>query len=106
MVERFRLIDPNTIDYQFTVDDPKTFTRPYTVAIPMQRRDTTDPLNHLFEYACHEGNHAMVNLLKGARADEQAALEAAARVSRQRIEAGHPGIREPAVPILPVEPQQ
>ena len=106
LVERFRLIDPNRIDYQFTVEDPKTFTRPYTVALPMTRRDTTDALNHLFEYACHEGNHAMVNLLTGARADEQAALEAAARVSQQRIEAGHPGIREPAAPILPVAPQQ
>ena len=42
----------------------------------------------------------MVNLLKGARADEQETLDAAARVSRQRIAAGHPGIREPAVPIL------
>ena len=100
LIERFRLVDANTIDYWFTVDDPKTFTRPYTVAIPMRRRDTTDPLNHLFEYACHVGNHAMVNLLKGTRADEQETLDAAARVSRQRIAAGHPGIREPAVPIL------
>ena len=100
LIERFRLVDANTIDYWFTVDDPKTFTRPYTVAIPMRRRDTTDPLNHLFEYACHVGNHAMVNLLKGTRTDEQETLDAAARVSRQRIAAGHPGIREPAVPIL------
>ena len=104
LVERFRLIDSNAIDYRFTVDDPKTFTRPYTVAIPMTRRDTTDPLNHLFEYACHEGNHAMANLLRNGRADEQTALDAAALVSRQRIEAGHPGIREPAVPFVAVGP--
>jgi hypothetical protein len=44
----------------------------------------------------------MVNLLTGARADEQLALDAAALVSQQRIDAGHPGIREPAVPIVPV----
>ena len=66
----------------------------------MTRRDTNDPLNHLFEYACHEGNHGMMNLLRGGRADEQQALDAAARVSRQRIEAGHPGVREPAVPFV------
>ena len=101
LIERFRLRDRNTIDYQFTVDDPKTFTRPYTVAIPMRRRDTSDSLNYLFEYACHEGNRAMMNLLRSARANEQAALDAAALVSRQRIEAGHPGVREPAVPFVP-----
>ena len=72
LVERFRMVDANAIDYQFTVEDPETFTRPYTVSIPMTRRDTTDPLNHLFEYACHEGNHGMMNLLRG-RAHRRAA---------------------------------
>ena len=100
LVERFRIIDANTIDYQFTVEDPETYSSPYTVAIPMTRRDTSDPLNHLFEYACHEGNHGMLNLLTGARADEDLALTAAALVSQQRQDAGHPGIREPAVPIV------
>ena len=94
------MVDANTIDYQLTVDDSKTFARPYTLAIPMTRRDTTNLLNHLFEYACHEGNHGMRNLLSGGRADEQLALEAAALVSRQRKEAGHPGVREPAVPFV------
>ena len=103
LVERLRLVDVNSIDYQFTLEDPKTFTRPYTVAIPWTRRDTRDPLNHLFEYACHEGNHGMVNLLRGARADEQLALDAAALVSNQRKEAGHPGVREPAVPFVPAK---
>ena len=106
LVERFTLIDANTIDYRFTVEDPQAYTRPYTVAIPMRRRDAGDLLNHLFEYACHEGNHAMVNLLKAGRADEQAALDAAALVRQQRIEAGHPGLREPAVPIVPSAPRQ
>ena len=102
LVERFRMLDANTIDYRFTVEDPATYTRPFTVSLPMTRRDTaTDPLNHLFEYACHEGNHGMRNLLSAGRADEQQALEAAARVSRQRKEAGHPGLREPAVPFVP-----
>lgn len=102
LVERFTLTDANQIDYQITVEDPKTFTRPYTLSIPMIRRDTmSNPLNHLFEYACHEGNHGMMNLLRGGRADEQLALDAAALVSRQRKEAGHPGVREPAVPFVP-----
>ena len=99
LVERFTLVDANTIDYRVTVEDPQTFVTPYTVAIPMQRSagDVT-----LFEYACHEGNHAMVNLLHAGRADEELALDAAALVSRQRIEAGHPGVREPAVPFAPI----
>ena len=100
LVERFRLTDANAIDYQFTVDDPTTFTRPYTVAIPWTRRDTTDPLNHLFEYACHEGNHGMMNLLRAGRTDEQQALDAAELVSTQRKQGGHPGVREPAVPFV------
>ena len=104
LVERFTLLDANTIDYRFTVEDPQAYTRLYTVAIPMRRRDASDLLNHLFEYACHEGNHAMVNLLTAGRADEQAALDGAALVRQQRIEAGHPGIREPAVPIVPPAP--
>ena len=104
LVERFRMTDANTIDYQFTVEDPQTYTGPFTVSLPMTRRDTDgDPLNHLFEYACHEGNHGMMNLLSAGRTDEQQALEAAALVSRQRKEAGHPGVREPAVPFVPAK---
>ena len=102
LVERFRIVDSNTIDYEFTVEDPKTYFDSYTVAIPMTRRDTSDSLNHVFEYACHEGNRGMVNLLTGARADEQLALDASARISKQRKDAGHPGLREPAVPIVPI----
>ena len=99
LVERFTLIDANTIDYRVTVEDPQTFAVPYTAAIPMHR---SAPGVTLFEYACHEGNHAMVNLLSAGRADEQQAIDAAALVSRQRIEAGHPGVREPAVPFAPI----
>ena len=99
LVERFTLIDPDTIDYRFTVEDPQVYTRPYTVAIPMDRSasDVT-----LFEYACHEGNYGMVNLLHAGRADEAQALELAGLVSQQRKNAGHPGVREPAVPFVPV----
>ena len=102
LVERFTRINADMIDYRFTVEDPATFTRPYTVAIPMRKALDTD---RMYEYACHEGNHAMVNILKGGRADEEAALEGARLVSRQRIEGGHPGVREPAVPFIPAPPK-
>ena len=99
LVERFTLIDADTIDYRFTVEDPQTYTRPYTAAIPMNRSDSDVVL---FEYACHEGNYGMVNLLHAGRADEQQALDLARLVSQQRKNAGHPGVREPAVPFAPV----
>jgi len=99
VVERFTLTAANTIDYQVTVEDPETFAVPYTAAIPMQRSAGDVAL---FEYACHEGNHAMVNLLHAGRADEELALDAAAIVSQQRKDAGHPGVREPAVPFAPI----
>jgi hypothetical protein len=67
LVERFTRVDANTIDYRFTVTDPKTFTKPWTAATPM-----TKIKGPLFEYACHEGNHAVPNMLTGARAQEQA----------------------------------
>ena len=68
IVERFRRVDENTIDFRYTVDDPSTYTRPWTVAVPMTRTD--EPI---YEYACHEGNYAMEDILKGARAEEAAA---------------------------------
>ena len=102
LVERFTLTDRDTIDYRFTVEDPETYTRPYTAAIPMDRSasDVT-----LFEYACHEGNYGMGNLLHAGRNDEEQALELAGLVSQQRKDAGHPGVREPAVPFVSVGDQ-
>jgi hypothetical protein len=90
LVERFTRVDANSIDYRFTVDDPKTFTRSWTAAVPMRNDGTPD---QIFEYACHEGNMQMANLLKGARADEAGALEAARKEADERIKAGHPGVR-------------
>ena len=68
LVERFTRVDADTIRYEFTVEDPETWTRPWTAAVPMTK--TQGPM---FEYACHEGNYAMEGILAGARADEQAA---------------------------------
>lgn len=70
IVERFRRVDQNTIDYRYVVNDTSTYTKPWTVAVPMNRTDET-----LFEYACHEGNYAMEGILKGARAEEAAAAK-------------------------------
>ena len=66
LVERFRRIDENTIDYEFTVSDPLEYTRPWTASIPMTSLDGL-----LYEYACHEGNYGLENILAGARATEQ-----------------------------------
>jgi hypothetical protein len=66
VVERFTRIDANTIEYEATIDDPKIFTRPWTVSIPLHR----DPAYRIYEYACHEGNHAVEGILRGARAQE------------------------------------
>ena len=68
MVERFTRIAPDTIRHEVTLDDPTTWTQPWTVMIYL--RQTEDPL---FEYACHEGNYAMPGILAGARAEEAAA---------------------------------
>jgi hypothetical protein len=72
VTERFTRVDADTIDYRFTVDDPATFTKPFTVSSPMEKIQ-----EDLFEYACHEGNYAMQGILAGARAQDEAAAEAA-----------------------------
>jgi len=76
LVERFTRVDEETIDYQFTVTDPTMFTRPWTAAAPLwANRAAGATIGQLYEYACHEGNYAMVNVLSGARAQEKAAAE-------------------------------
>jgi hypothetical protein len=67
LVERLTRVDANTIEYEATVEDPKTWTRTWKVALPF----TQHPEYDFFEYACHEGNYAMRNILSGARADEK-----------------------------------
>ena len=63
VVERFTPTDANTIDYEATLDDPKMFTRPWTVSVPLHRESGY----RIYEYACHEGNHAVEGVLRGAR---------------------------------------
>ena len=65
LTERFSRADGDTMLYEFTVDDPDAFSGPWTAVIPMTRSDSP-----MFEYACHEGNYGMTNLLAGARAED------------------------------------
>ena len=66
LTERLTRVDADTLLYEFTVEDPKTWTRPWTAAVPMTRVNTP-----IYEYACHEGNYALRNILSGARAQEK-----------------------------------
>lgn len=66
LTERFTRTAADTVEYAFTVDDPTTFTDKVSAVIPM-----TKVAGQLYEYACHEGNYGMVNILRGARAQEQ-----------------------------------
>ena len=67
LIERFTRTAEDTIDYQFTVVDPTTFVEPWTAQTPMVALNAP-----LFEYACHEGNYAISNMLRGARMKESA----------------------------------
>jgi hypothetical protein len=75
LVERFTRIDPEMIDYEVHIDDPETFTRPWTFRMTI----TSQPDYQIFEYGCHEGNIAMRNALSAERAYEKAAEEAKAK---------------------------
>ena len=68
LVERFTRTDDGTLQYEFTVENPSIFTRPFTARYPMNRSDLP-----LYEYACHEGNYGLMNILTGARAEDAAA---------------------------------
>jgi hypothetical protein len=67
-VERFTRVDPDTMNYELTVEDPRIFTAPWKIAFPI----TQEPGYELFEYTCHETNYSMTNMLSGARAQEKA----------------------------------
>jgi hypothetical protein len=77
LIERFTRTDDDTLLYEFTVDDPTVWMRPWTAAVPMSKSEQP-----IYEFACHEGNYALPGILGGARADEKAAEEAAKRRSQ------------------------
>ncbi|HCA36246.1 MAG TPA: hypothetical protein DEP13_06345, partial [Gammaproteobacteria bacterium] len=66
LTERFTRTAYDTVDYEFTIDDPSTFTDKITAIVPM-----TKVAGQIYEYACHEGNYGMVNILRGERMTEQ-----------------------------------
>jgi len=66
LVERYTRVTADTIRYEVTIDDPKTYTRPWTMTFPL----TTQPGYQVFEYACHEGNYGIRNILSAARAEQ------------------------------------
>ena len=66
LVERFSRVSVDTLLYEYTVDDSTTFMRPFTAVLPMKQGEA------MFEYACHEGNYGLLNMLAGARAEELA----------------------------------
>jgi len=71
LTERFTRVDEGRIDYEVTVNDPGLYTAPFTIALPL----TTQPGYVVLPYECHEGNHALANILSAARAEEAAATE-------------------------------
>jgi hypothetical protein len=66
LTERFTRVSPEVIQYEFTVDDPTAFTKPWTARIPFNKTS-----ERVYEYACHEGNYALTDILAGARAAEK-----------------------------------
>lgn len=94
MIERFRRVGPQTLEWSVTFDDPATWTKPWTFAMHLtQGDDSQQP----FEYACHEGNYGLRNILTAARAEDGAAADAAARgVVRPAAAAEEPSEEEAA----------
>ena len=70
LTEKFTRVGPYTVDYEFTLDDPSTYTDKFTAIVSM-----TKVAGLLYEYGCHEGNYGMENILRGARVEERLAAE-------------------------------
>ena len=75
LVERFTRVDASTLRYEFTLTDPAKFTRPWSVRLPLTTNQASRGVTEgpLYEYACHEGNYSLANVLRGARAEERSA---------------------------------
>jgi hypothetical protein len=71
LVERFTRIAPDKIRWAVTVEDPTTWTRPWTFSVPLTITDS----EQVMPYECHEGNYAMTNILSGARVEEKAGVQ-------------------------------
>ena len=74
LIERFTRIDATTLRYEFTVDDPTAFARSWSAVVPL-RSSPDKSRQQIYEYACHEGNHSLMNILQTTRAMDKAAAE-------------------------------
>jgi hypothetical protein len=81
LVERFTRVDADSMDYEFTVTDPKTYLTPWSAVIPWNKDAA---VKSILEYTCHEGNYGLADILKGARKNEASAVQGAAAEARQR----------------------
>src|SRR5262249_35019457 len=100
LTERFKRVDAETLLYEFTVSDPTTWTKPWTAQVPMRKSDQP-----MYEYACHEGNYGMPNLLSAARAVAKGKGEGGRK--RERFsEAAAPGVGRAHAPDTPLGLQQ
>jgi hypothetical protein len=75
LVERLGRIDADSLRYEFTVDDPDTYTKPWTVAFDLDQKQGYE----IYEYACHEGNYGLANMLSAARTEERGAAKKSSR---------------------------
>src|SRR6185436_5844166 len=67
LIERFKPIGPNTVEWSVTANDPSTWVRPWTFAMNLSKKDQSQ---QPFEYACHEGNYGLRNILSAARSED------------------------------------
>lgn len=95
LTERLTRLDADTLSYEATIDDPQTWVRPWTIQLPM----STQPGYRVFPFECHEGNHALRNMLSAARAEEQM-LEEYVRKGLEPPPLARPGDNQ----ILPADP--
>jgi hypothetical protein len=98
LIERFTAVAPALVEWSVTVDDPRTWTRPWTFAMNLSKKDDSQ---RPFEYACHEGNYGLQNILSAARAEEQKAGASARRVVGPAP--GGPGTGTPVDPSAPAD---
>jgi hypothetical protein len=75
MIERFRRYQQNTLTYEISIKNPDVYTMPWTLAVPMKN----DPTYQIFEYACHEGNQAVINIIKSSHARQSKSGKASTR---------------------------
>jgi hypothetical protein len=79
LVERFQRIAPELVNFTVTVEDPTTWTRPWSFSFPLTEDDTQP----IFEYACHEGNYGLRNILSAGRSDDKKGIKSSNDVDAQ-----------------------